>query len=115
MSNRLIQVGRIPLIPDPHVALKASQALSFSQVQTDRVMALGQDYVRPVARLGNAIRRYADRLERALQIRNLATMNDTTLADIGFRRDQLPQLYYGSASYEKAGNIRDVRLSDSKR
>lgn len=112
MSNRLLQVGRIPLIPDPYVALKASQALSYSQVQTDRVMALGQAYFRPLARLGKAIRRYADSLERTLQIRNLATLNDASLADIGFRRDQLPQLYYGSASYEKAGN---VRLRDTER
>jgi len=44
VSDRLIQIGRIPLIPDPYVAIKASQAFSFSQAQTERVTELGTDF-----------------------------------------------------------------------
>lgn len=36
MSNRLIQIGRVPLIPYPYVAIKGSQVFSFSQAQTER-------------------------------------------------------------------------------
>jgi len=40
VSNRLIQIGRVPLIPDPYVAIKGSQAFSFSRAQTERVTEL---------------------------------------------------------------------------
>ena len=115
MSNRLIQIGRVPLIPDPYVAIKAGQAFSFSQAQTDRVIALGTAYFGLLSLLLNGIRGTADMLERAVQIRNLSTMTDASLADIGIRRDQLPQLFDGSRFDDIMGLRRSAWLSDSER
>ncbi len=115
MSNRLIQIGRVPLIPDPYVAIKASQAFSFSQAQTERVIELGTDCFGLLSTIRNGIRGFADLLDRAIQIRNLSTMTDESLADIGLRRDQLPQLYGGSDFADKVGQNRSVGLSDSER
>ena len=115
MSNRLIQIGRVPLIPDPEVALKASQAFSFSQAQTERVTQLGEACFGLWSTLQNGIRQFGDLLERAIQIRNLSTMSDKSLADIGIRRDQLPQLYIGSGVEDLVGSERSVRSSDGER
>lgn len=115
MSNRLIQIGRVPLIPDPYVALKASEAFSLSRAQTEQVIALGAAYLRIPSFIRNTIRRCADRLERAIQIRNLSMMNDTSLADIGVRREQLPQLYNASKFDQIVGPRRPIWLSDSER
>ena len=115
MSNRLIQIGRVPLIPDPHVAIKASQAFSFSKDQTERVLELGRAYFSLPSIIGNGIRRCADRIETAMQIRSLSVMTDDSLADIGIRRDQLPQLYARSGFDDKLGRHRSVWLSDSER
>ena len=115
MSNRLIQIGRVPLIPDPDVAVKASQAFSFNQAQTERVALLGKDCFSLWSSLRNGIRRFGDLLGRAIQIRNLSTMSDKSLADIGIRRDQLPQLYIGGGVDDLVGSQRSVRSSDSER
>ena len=45
MSNRLIQIGRVPMIPDPYVAIRAGQIFSSSRAQTERVLELGEAYV----------------------------------------------------------------------
>ncbi len=115
MSNRLIQIGRVPLIPDPSVAVKASQAFSFSEAQTERVIELGTSYSSLLSIIRNGIRGFVDTLERAIHIRNLSTMTDKNLADIGLRRDQLPQLYDGSGFDDIVGRRRSVWLSDSER
>lgn len=115
MSNRLIQIGRVPLIPDPYVAIKASKAFSFSQARTDRVSQLGADCFGFLSAIRNGIRGIADMLERAIQIRNLSTMTDQSLADIGIRRDQLPQLYHGSGFDDIVRRHRSVWLSDGER
>ena len=93
MSNRLLQIGRVPLIPDPLVAIKASQAFESSQLQTQRVIDLGNAYLSLPSLIRNGIRLFKDSLDRAIRIRNLSTMSDTALADIGVRRDGLAQLY----------------------
>lgn len=115
MSNRLLQVGRIPLIPDPHVALKASQALSGNQAQTERAVTVGRAFFEPLKLVGAVLHRFGNGLERALRIRNMATMNDAALADIGVRRDQLPQIFYGPAVDAKPGPNHAIRLSDVER
>ena len=115
MSNRLIQIGRVPLIPDPDVAVKASQAFSFNQDQTKRVTDLGEDCFGLWSTVRNGIRGFVDMLETAIQIRNLSTMSDKSLADIGIRRDQLPQLYHGSGVDDLVRRRRWVWLSDSER
>ncbi len=113
MSNRLIQIGRVPLIPDPSVAIKASQAYSFSQAQTERVTELGTAYFSLLSIIRSGIRGFVDMLERAIQIRNLSTMTDASLADIGLRRDQLPQLYNKSGFDDMMGRRRLVLLSET--
>ena len=115
MSNRLIQIGRVPLIPDPVVALKASQAFSVSQAQTERVAHLGEAIFGLWSTLLNGISRFGDLLERANQVRNLSTMSDKSLADIGIRRDQLPQLYIGSGVEDLVASERSARSSDRER
>ena len=113
MSNRLIQIGRVPLIPDPSVAIKASQAFSFNQAQTERVLELGTAYFSLLSIIRSGMRGFVDTLERAIQIRNLSTMTDESLADIGLRRDQLPQLYDGSRFDDIVGRRRSVRLNET--
>ena len=115
MSNRLIQIGRIPLIPDPYVAIKASEAFSISRAQTERVVAMGTAYFSVLLAIRNGISQFVARLERALQIRNLSAMTDQSLADIGVRRDQLPQFYDGSGFDNMTGKRPSVESSDSER
>lgn len=95
MSNRLIQIGRVPLIPDPQVALKASQAFSVSRDRTERVLELGAAYLSLWSTIRDGLGRFTKTVERAIQNRSLSTMDDKGLADIGVRRDQLPQYYDG--------------------
>jgi len=115
VSNRLIQLGRVPLIPDPGVAIKASQAFSLSQVRTERVVELGTAFSSLLSIIGNGIRRLADMVERAIQVRDLSMMTDKSLADIGIRRDQLPRFYDGSGFDGKVGQRRSVWLNDNER
>ncbi len=93
MSNRLIEIGRIPLIPDPHVAVKASLVFSQNRAQTNQVMELGKSFVELPLALWKAIRSYKKILDSAMHMRDLCSMNDRALADIGIRRDQIPELY----------------------
>ena len=93
MSNRIIQTGCIPLIPDPQVALKAGQIFTTSREQTEQVIALGMAYLDLWSNIKNSFRGLADAVDRAVQIRNLSAMSDKSLSDIGIRRDQLPQFY----------------------
>ena len=115
MSNRLGQNGRIPLIADPNVAVKASQILYLSKFQTEQVVDLGRAYGGLLSKLRQGIRGFGDLLERAIQIRNLSTMSDKALADIGVRRDQLPHLYYGSGFDDIVGQRPSVGVSDRER
>ena len=96
MANRLIQIGRVPLIPYPYVAIKGGQVFSFSQAQTERGTELRRGFFGLLSAIQNGIRRISDLLERAIKIRYLSTMTKKTLSDIGIRRDQLPQIYGGS-------------------
>jgi uncharacterized protein YjiS (DUF1127 family) len=115
VSNRLIQIGRVPLIPDPDVAIKASQVFSSSRAQTQQVVELGRAYGGLLANVRNGIRRFGDMLERAIQIRNLSTMSDKALADIGVRRDQLSQLYVGSGFDDIVGQRPSASFNDRER
>ena len=115
MSSRLIRIGCVPPIPDPYVAIKASQAFFFSQAQTERVTEQGTDFFSLLSAIRNGIRRFGDLLERVIKIRYLSTMTDKSLADIGIRRDQLPQLYAGSRFDDIVAGYHLVRLSDSER
>jgi uncharacterized protein YjiS (DUF1127 family) len=89
VSNRLIQLGRVPLIPDPLVALQASSAFSNSQSQTNQVIAIGQS----ISGLWHAITGCAKAIDNALQIRRISSMDDRLLSDMGLRRDQIPGLF----------------------
>ena len=95
MSNRLIQLGRIPLIPDPQVALKASEAFSVSSEQTKRVQILGTAYLELLLAIRKTFGGFANALEKAMRVRSLSGMSNQSLADIGIRRDQLAQIYRG--------------------
>ena len=114
MSNRLIQIGRVPLIPDPRVALQASRAFSASRDQTERVIELGVSYFNLLSSIRNGIRNFTKILERAMQIRSLSTMSDQSLADIGVRRDQLPQLYRENGVDNEAQQRGDKLFSESE-
>ena len=103
MSNRLLQIGRVPLIPDPDVAVKASQQFAISQTQTELVLDLGRAFGGLLSKTQNGVRTFLDLLERANQIQSLYTMSDKALADIGFRRDQLPRLFVERRSDDVAG------------
>lgn len=93
MSNRLIQIGRVPLMPDPLVAVQASNAFASSKEQTDQVFALGRAFRQMPQDIWNAIRGCAQAMEDAIRIRGLSSMNDRALSDIGLRRDQIPMLF----------------------
>lgn len=97
MSNRLIQIGRVPLIPDPQVALKASQVFSANRDRTERVLELGTAYLNLLSTIRDGVLGFTKTVERAIQIRSLSTMDDKALADIGVRRDQLPRYYEGNS------------------
>jgi len=115
VSNRLIQLGRVPLIPDPEIAIKAGQAFSLSLAQTERVVEMGRAFFSLLSSIGNGIRGFADMIERAIQVRDLSVMTDKSLADIGMRRDQLPMLYNGSDFDDRVGRRRSAWLSDGER
>lgn len=115
MSNRLVQVGRVPLIPDPQTALKASQVFFSTRDQAGKVVELGAAYLELLAGIWTGLRRFADRLDRAVRIRNLSMMTDAGLADIGLRRDQLPQLYVGRGFDAKTERRASSWLTDSER
>lgn len=93
MSNRLIQLGRVPLIPDPLVAIQASSAFSQSQAQTEQVQALGRAFRDMPGDIWNVVTGFASAIDQAIRIRMLSSMNDRALSDIGLRRDQLPMLF----------------------
>ena len=97
MSNRLTQIGRVPLIPDPRVAIRASQAFSACRDRTEKVRNLGAAYLNLLSTIRDSLRAFTKTVERAIQIRTLSTMDDKALADIGVRRDQLPQYYVGNS------------------
>lgn len=115
MSNRLIQIGRVPLIPDPDIAIKASQVFSNSQSQMEQVIRLGHAYLGLWSHLRNSFRRFFDLLDRATEVRNLSTMSDQSLADIGIRRDQLPQLYHQANFGDIVGQRVSPRSNDGER
>ena len=60
MSSHLIQINRVPLIPDPRVALKASQAFSASRDQTERVLELGVSYFNLLSSIQHGIRNFTN-------------------------------------------------------
>ena len=115
MSNRLIQIGRVPLIPDPDIAIKASQVFSNTQAQMNQVIELGNAYLGLWSNLRNSFRRFSELLDRASEVRNLSTMSDKSLADIGIRRDQLPQLYRDANFGDIAGRRVPQRPNDRER
>ena len=115
MPNRLIQIGRVPLIPDPLVALKASEAFSASRDQTTRVIELGISFCTLLSSIRHGIRNFSNILERAMQIRSLSTMSDQSLADIGVRGDQLPQFYNGNGVNGMIGKRGRKWLGNSER
>ena len=115
MSDRLIQIGRVPLIPDPYVAIKASQAFSTSRPQAERVIELGRAVSGLLSAIRNCARGFTDLLQRAIQIRNLSTMTDKSLSDIGLRRDQLSQFYAGNGPDTFVSQRRPAWTGDNER
>ena len=115
MSDRLIQIGRVPLITDPYIAIKASRAFSTSRAQTERVIELGRAVSGLLSVIRNGARRFTDLLQRAIQIRNLSTMTDKSLSDIGIRRDQLSQFYTGNGPDTVVRQRHPVWPGDSER
>lgn len=109
MSNRLNEIGRVPLMPDPLVALQTSSAFSLSQDQTEQVMALGRAFRDMPKDIWSAISGCAKIIEEATRIRDIAAMEDSMLSDIGLRRDQIPHLFVNhgvdrlSASFKGRG------------
>jgi len=93
VSNRLNEIGRVPLMPDPLVALQTSNAISLSQNQTEQVLALGRAFRDMPKDIWNAVSGCAKAIEEATRIRDLASMEDSMLSDIGLRRDQVPHLF----------------------
>ena len=93
MSNRLIQTGRVPLMPDPMVAIQENSAFASSKEQTNQVLALGRAFRQLPWDVWNAIRGCARAMDVAVRIRSLSSMNDRALSDIGIRRDQIPMLF----------------------
>ena len=93
MSNRLIHEGRFPLIPEPGIAVQASGVFAASREQTDQVLALGRAFRALPKDSWNAFHGIAQTMHEAIRIRNLSTMSDRELADIGLRRDQISMLF----------------------
>ena len=93
MSNRLLHEGRVPLVPDPGMAIQTSSAFAASQEQTDQVRALGRAFRALPKDILSAINGIAQLMHDAIRIRNISTMSDRELADIGLRRDQISTLF----------------------
>mgnify|MGYP001292226180 CR=1 FL=1 len=93
MSNRLLHIGRVPLIPDPQTAIQASSAFAASQEQTDQVFALGRAFRALPRDIWNMVHNISRSLNEAMRMRDLSSMNDQALADIGLRRDQISMLF----------------------
>lgn len=93
MSNRLIQTGRVPLMPDPMVAIQRNSAFASSKEQTNQVLALGRAFRALPMDIWNAVMGVAQSMHDAIRIRNISSMNDRELADIGLRRDQISMLF----------------------
>ena len=108
MSNRLADAGRLPLLPEPMPAARAGAVFSETRLQSDRVFELGRAFFELPADIWNVVRHVRKSIESAISLRDVARMNDHLLADIGIRRDQLPQLFL-------EGRLGDVVDSARKR
>jgi uncharacterized protein YjiS (DUF1127 family) len=98
VSNRLLQIGRVPLMPDPQVALQASSLFESSKQQTDQVFALGRAFRQLPGDIWRVFQSCAQSVHNATRIRTLSSMNDRALSDIGLRRDQIPMLFVDQRS-----------------
>lgn len=105
MSNRLSHMDRLPLIPDPLVAIQASSAVSLSQSQTEQVFALGRAFRQMPMDIWHALSNCARVIEEATRIRDISSMDDGMLSDIGLRRDQVPQLFVSRGLDRLDGNF----------
>jgi hypothetical protein len=94
VSNRLLEIGRIPLIPDPAVAVRAGAVFAEALARADRVIRYKNAFFEPPARLWNALRRFGEMLERATYMRDLSVMGDRELEMRGVRRDQIGDLFF---------------------
>lgn len=105
MSNRLTDAGRIPLIPEPLLAANAGSVFSKTRAMSEKVTALGRAFFELPTMLWNLVRQVPRSIDAAMQLRDLASMSDHRLADMGIRRDQLPQLYLDGRLYAFGADI----------
>ena len=94
MSNRLIEIGRIPLIPDPAAAVKAGALFAECQGRTDRVVQYKNDFFEPPTKLWAALRRWGQALDQANYMQGLSVMGDRALAIQGVQRDKIYELFF---------------------
>ncbi len=115
MSNRLIQIGRLPLIPDPYAALKASAILSETVELTNNAIAYKDVFFAPSTLLLEALRRYNALLDRATYLRDLWVLDDETLESRGIKRDRIPELFFQRPANDFKYRPRSVHAGDGER
>jgi hypothetical protein len=115
MANRIINVGRIPLIPNPLAALKASAAVSEAIEQTDRAVEYKKGFFAPPAGILAALRRYGAMLDRATYMRDLFIMDDRELEQHGVRREEIPNLFFKYRSGDFQYRPQNVLAGDMER
>jgi hypothetical protein len=94
MSNRLLVIGRIPLIPDPEMAMRAGALFADAIALTDRAIQYKNGFFAPTTTLMSALRRFRQIVERAVYLRDLSVMCDRELAIRGVRRDGIRDLFF---------------------
>ena len=115
MSNRLIEIGHIPLIPDPIAALKASAALNEAIDQTKRIAQYMSDFFAPSTQLVRVLRRFGDMLDRATYLRDLSVMDDRELQLRGVERHRIRDLLFGDQGEHFVYRPNNVRAGDMGR
>lgn len=93
MSNRLNTVDRIPLTADAEVASNAAQHYFVAaRSQVEQVTNYGETIAEALRAVWHALTWVERRVEEAAAMRELATMNDRMLADIGLKRSDIPMV-----------------------
>ena len=93
MSNRLRDAGALPLVMDPMLAVKLGQAVYASRKRAEQTVELGQAFVAVFRDIGHAIGWIGRSINRATEMRDLYSLTDRQLADIGIERGQIPSLW----------------------
>lgn len=90
MSNRLDNTFRIPLIPDPDLALRAGMAFTLSRAHAERVISFGRATAESFSVFGEVLEDLGRAIEQARRAQTLSALSDKELARRGLSRSGIP-------------------------